>query len=97
MATAGSYNSVFQIETGIVAVMIAASLKRLMQNPSDKNEIESLLNNADVVIGDAKFLGDTALEENMKMIVSLFKEPREKITCLEVSSLLSQFTNLVWG
>jgi hypothetical protein len=90
------YRRLFRIEVGITAVWILNSLKKLEKNPSDKNEIKNLLNHVDVVMGDAKFLGNKQLEENAKMIMSLFNG--DKITrqkSLEIRSLIEQFKPLI--
>lgn len=97
MALIGSHKRLFQIETGMVAVMVAASLKKLMENPLDKNEIETLLNYVDVLFGDAKFLGDKDLEENAKTIRDFFKKSNKEPTSLEISLLLERFRELIWG
>lgn len=77
--------------------MIVASLKKLMNDPDNKGEIEELLNNADIIIGDAKFLGNKALEMNTKNIISLFKKPKEQRTNSEINMLLDEFTERIWG
>ncbi|WP_268541369.1 hypothetical protein [Candidatus Nitrosotenuis cloacae] len=97
MAGVSSYRRLFRIETEVRAVMIVSSLKKLVSDPSNKGEIEALLNNADVVIGDAKFLGNKALEENTKVITSTFKKPKEQRTSSEINLLLNRFTEIVWG
>ncbi|HEY8109258.1 MAG TPA: hypothetical protein VIG05_00115 [Candidatus Nitrosotenuis sp.] len=97
MALIGSHKRIFQIETGMVAVMIAASLKKLMESPSDKYQIDTLLNYVDVIIGDAKFLRDDDLEENAKTIRDFFMKSEERRTSLEISLLLDRFRELIWG
>jgi hypothetical protein len=97
VAIIGTHKRIFQIETGMVAVMIASSLKKLMENPSDKNQIEAVLNYADVLMGDAKFLKDPVLEENAKMIMAFFMKHKENGTRLEISLLLDRFRELIWG
>ena len=96
MALSGSHKRLFQIETGVQAVMVAASLKKLAKNPSDENESAKLLTCIDVIIGDAKFLGDKKLEENAKMITNLFQKPTEERNHQNINVLLNQFTKLVW-
>ncbi|HXW01985.1 MAG TPA: hypothetical protein VD828_01255 [Candidatus Nitrosotenuis sp.] len=84
------------IEAGVTTVWILNSLKKLEKNPSDKNEIENLLNHVDVVMGDAKFLGNKQLEESAKMIISLFNG--DKVTSqksLQIRSLIEQFKPLI--
>ncbi len=97
MVLIGSHKRIFQIETGMVAVMIAACLKKLMENPSNKYQIESLQNYVDVIIGDAKFLGDKDLEENAVMIRDFFMKSNDENTTLEISLLLDRFRELIWG
>lgn len=97
MALIGSHKRIFQIETGMRAVMIAASLKKLMENPSDKYQIKTLLNHVDVIIGDAKFLRDDDLEENAKAIRDFFMKPNDDNASLEISLLLDRFRELIWG
>lgn len=97
MALTGSHKRLFQIETGVLAVMVTASLKKLVENPSDENESAKLLSYVDVIVGDAKFLGDVKLEENMKMITVLFEKPVWERKSQDISLLLNQFTKLVWN
>lgn len=97
MALTGSHKRLFQIETGVLAVMVTASLKKLIETPSDQNESAKLLSYVDVIIGDAKFLGDTKLEENVKMITVLFKKPVWERKSQDIRLLLNRFTKLVWN
>ena len=96
MSLSRPYKRLFMLEAGITTVWILDSLKKLEKNPSDKNEIKNLLNHVDVVMGDAKFLGNKQLEESAKMIISLFNG--DKVTSqksLEIRSLIEQFKPLI--
>ncbi|TBR09809.1 MAG: hypothetical protein EPO62_04520 [Candidatus Nitrosotenuis sp.] len=76
MALNESYRRIFQSEMETLTVSIVKSLQKIGENPSDKNEIEKLVNSADIVVGSAKFLEDRELEERAKMIVTLFSGSR---------------------
>jgi chemotaxis protein histidine kinase CheA len=76
MALNEAYRRIFQSEMETLTVSIVESLQKIGKNPSDKNEIEKLVNSADVVVGSAKFLEDRELEERAKMIVTLFSGSR---------------------
>lgn len=91
------HKNLFQIETGVLGVMATASLKKLTKDPSNENESQNLLNYVDVILGDAKFLGDKELEENAKMIIALFKRQKEERTAEKVTLLLNRFKELVWN
>lgn len=97
MSLVGSHKNLFQIEAGVTSVWILDSLKKIEKNPSNKNEIEKLVNYADVIVGDAKFLGDKELEEIAKLIVDLFRG--DKVTeqkSIEISTVIERFKNVVY-
>ena len=72
MALNETHRRVFQNETQSLTVSMVKSLQKIGRDPLDRNEIERLVNSADVVVGNAKFLEDRELEERAKMIVTLF-------------------------
>lgn len=91
MALSESYRRVFQSEMETLTVSIVESLQKIGKNPSDKREIEKLVNSADVVVGSAKFLEDRELEERAKMIVTLFNGSRNaKGRSAEIRRLIEQ-------
>lgn len=93
MALAESYRELFQDEARKMTISVVKSLQQLKENPSDKNEVERLLNCADVIIGDAKFLEDKELEEGAKIIINLFKGTKDaRWRSTEICRLLERFS-----
>ena len=68
-----SHRILFREESIRLNKIILECLQRLEQNPTDLDCIEKMVNAADVVIGDAKFLEDKQLELDSKMLVASFK------------------------
>jgi len=72
MALLESHKKLFHDECSRLMLVILGNIQKLDKNPTDLDTIESVVNLADVVRGDAKFLEYVELEQTAKMIVELF-------------------------
>jgi chemotaxis protein histidine kinase CheA len=90
------YQKIFRKECDHLSQMILGSLQKLSENPTDKQELNKLVQAADTVMGGSRFLEDQVLEQNATMIVNSFtkiKDVRKKID--EYGAALEQFGLLV--
>lgn len=91
-----AHKNLFLEECSRLTVLVLDCLQKLEKNPSDLDTIEKMVNAADVIRGGAKFLQDTDLELNSKMIIELFKgvqDVRERQMGFEM--MLGRFRVLV--
>ena len=90
------YKKAFQSECDTLSQAVLGSLLKLATNPKDKQELSKLVQSADTIIGDARFLEDKKLEQNATYIVKSFTgshDVRKKID--EFSLAFEQFGLLV--
>jgi chemotaxis protein histidine kinase CheA len=73
MALIENYKNLFLDESNRLGRLVLECLYDLEKNPSDRECIERMVNTADVIRGDAKFLQDVNLEMDAKMIITSFK------------------------
>jgi chemotaxis protein histidine kinase CheA len=73
MALEEKYVRVFRKECVQLSLIILDSLKILSVEPKNKVIIEKMVQSADTIIGDSRFVGDADLEKAAKMIVDSFK------------------------
>lgn len=91
MALDRSYRRIFQNEAHALTVSMVKSLQKIGKDPLDADEIEKLVNSADIVVGSAKFLKDEELEERARMIMTLFGGTKDaKGKSAEIRSLIEQ-------
>lgn len=96
MALTVKHQQVFHNECGQLAQMVVGSLLKLSSNPKEENELKKLVQAADTIMGNARFLKDKTLEENATLVVKSFKDVkdvRKKID--EYSAAIDQFGKLV--
>lgn len=67
----------FRNECNQLSQMIVGSLLKLSSNPREENELKKLVQAADTVMGNARFLEDKILEENATIIVKSFKDVKD--------------------
>ncbi len=73
MALEEKYVKVFRKECVQLSFVILDSLRILSIEPKNKNIIVRMVQSADTIIGDSRFVGDTSLENAAKMIIDSFK------------------------
>lgn len=96
MALAQKHKEAFQSECNVLSQAVLGSLLKLAVNPRDKQEMYKLVQSADTIMGDARFLEDKKLEQNATEIVKSFtgtSDVRKKID--EFSLAFEQFGLLV--
>ena len=96
MALSQQHQEIFQSECNTLSQAVLGSLLKLAANPKDKQELSKLVQSADTIMGDARFLEDKKLEQNATNIVKSFtntNDVRKKID--EFSLAFEQFGLLV--
>ncbi len=96
MALESKYHTAFKKECNTLSYMVLGSLQKLASNPTDIQELRNLVQAADTIMGDARFLQDRELEQSATRIVKSFdnvKDIREKIN--EYSIAYEQFGKMV--
>ena len=76
------HKKVFESECNVLSQAVLGSLLKLAANPKDKKELSKLVQNADTLMGDARFLHDKKLEESATDVVKSFtgvNDVRKKI------------------
>jgi chemotaxis protein histidine kinase CheA len=90
------YKKAFESECNTLSQAVLGSLLKLAANPQDKKELSKLVQSADTIMGDARFLQDKKLEETAADVVKSFtgiSDVRKKID--EFSTAFEQFGLLV--
>ena len=90
------YKKAFQSECNVLSQAVFGSLQKLATNPKDQQELTKLVQAADTIMGDARFLEDKELEQNATDIVKSFTgidDIRKKIN--EFGIAIEQFGLLV--
>lgn len=72
MALEQKYKKAFQSECNTLSQAVLGSLLKLAANPKNKQELSKLVQAADTIMGDARFLEDKKLEQNATDIVKSF-------------------------
>ena len=68
------YKNAFQSECNTLSQAVLGSLLKLATNPKDMQELSKLVQNADTIMGGARFLQDKKLEQNATDIVKSFTD-----------------------
>jgi hypothetical protein len=90
------YKNAFQLECNTLSQAVLDSLLKLATNPKDQLELSNLVQAADVIMGNARFLHDKKLEQNATDIIKSFtgiNDVRKKIE--EFGIAFEQFGILV--
>lgn len=91
-----AHKNLFLEECSRLTMLVYDCLQKLEKNPSDIDTIERMVNAADVIRGGAKFLQDTDLELNSKMIIELFKGVQDvRAIQMGLDMMLERFRILV--
>ena len=96
MALEQKYQIAFQSECNTLSQAVLGSLLKLAASPKDQQELSKLIQSADTIMGNARFLQDKKLEQNATDIVKSFtdiNDVRKKID--EFSLAFEQFGLLV--
>jgi chemotaxis protein histidine kinase CheA len=74
MALAEKYVILFQKECSNLSNIVLNNLNRLKINPKDTEAIEQMLQAADTMIGDTRFIKNKELEQASILLIQTFKE-----------------------
>jgi len=74
MALAEKYVILFQKECSDLSNIVLNNLIRLKINPKDTDAIEQMLQAADTMIGDSRFIKNNELEQASILLVQTFQE-----------------------
>ncbi len=74
MALAEKYVILFQKECLDLSIIVLNNLHKLKVNPNDNEGIEKMLQAADTLIGDSRFIKNRELEQACMLLVKTFKE-----------------------
>lgn len=95
MSISPKHEAAFRSECDKLTCVILDSVQRLKERPADTQQISRLVQAADTVMGDARFLEDKVLEVHATMIVKEFTnvyDVRKKIDAL--TSVIMSKTNM---
>ena len=90
------HKNAFQSECNVLSQAVLGSLLKLAENPKDQQALSKLVQSADTIMGNARFLQDKTLEQSATDIVKSFtgtKDVRKKIETFGVA--FEQFGLLV--
>ena len=90
------HKKAFQSECSVLSQAVLGSLLKLAENPKDQKELSKLVQSADTIMGDARFLDDKTLEQSATDIVKSFtdiSDVRERIE--KFGAAFEQFGRLV--
>lgn len=90
------HKKIFQSECNTLSQAVLGSLLKLAENPKDQKEVSKLVQSADTLMGNARFMQDEGLEQNATDIVKSFtgiRDIRKKIE--EFGVAFEQFGLLV--
>ena len=74
MALAEKYVILFQKECLDLSKTVLSNLHSLKVNPNDNEEIEKMLQAADTMIGDSRFIKNSELEQASLLLLKSFNE-----------------------
>ncbi len=77
MALAEKYVILFQKECSNLSNIVLNNLIRLKINPKDTDAIEQMLQAADTMIGDSRFIKNKELEQASILLVQTFKDVQD--------------------
>ena len=72
MALAEKYVIMFQKECSNLSIIVLNNLQRLKANPRDSIAIEKMLQAADTMIGDSRFINQKEFEQASMLLVKTF-------------------------
>ena len=96
MALEEKYVRVFRRECNYLSYVVLDNLKKLSKEPQNKDYLDRLVQSADVIIGDSRFVEDFQLEQAATRVVKTFTgldNAREKLE--DLNSLTDIFEDLI--
>ena len=87
MALEEKYVRVFRKECNYLSYVVLDNLKKLSKDPKNKDYLDRLVQSADVIIGDSRFVEDFQLEQAATRVVKSFtglSDARDKLEDLNL-------------
>ena len=72
MALEEKYVKVFQKECNYLSLVVLDNLRRLSHEPQNEDYLTKLVQSADIMIGDSRFVEDVELEQAATKVVKTF-------------------------
>ena len=96
MALAEKYMIMFQKECSNLSIIVLNNLHRLKANPKDSIAIEKMLQAADTMIGDSRFINQKEFEQASMLLVKTFNQV-EDVTekSKEIEFFIDIFTKII--
>lgn len=95
MAIAEKYAILFQRECLILSNIVQNNLNKLIINPKDKEALEKMIQAADTIIGDSRFINYKELENASMMLVKSFNELKDATGKLSELEFFSKIFNKI--
>jgi len=97
MALAEKYVILFQKECSSLSKTVLKNLQNLANNPQDHEALENMLQAADTIIGDSRFINHKELEQASMLLVKSFnnvEDASQKIKEIEFfTEVFTKITN----
>ena len=96
MALEEKYVRVFRRECNYLSYVVLDNLRKLSKEPQNKAFLDRLVQSADVIIGDSRFVEDVTLEQAATRVVKSFtgvQDARDKLD--DLKSLTEVFEVLI--
>lgn len=86
------HRNAFQLECNVLSQAVLGSLLKLAENPTDQKELSKLVQSADTIMGNARFIQDENLEQSATLIVKSFKDISDvRVKIKEFGAAFEQF------
>ena len=96
MALAEKYIILFQKECNELSKIVLDNLKILSNNPQNKDSLEKMLQAADTIIGDSRFINHKELEQASMLLIKSFNEVEDAShKSKEVEFFTEVFTKII--
>ncbi len=95
MALAEKYVILFQKECLDLSMIVLNNLHKLKVNPNDREGIEKMLQAADTLIGDSRFIMNRELEQACMLLVKTFNEVENVSDKSKVEFFIKIFTKII--
>lgn len=96
MALAEKYVLMFQKECSELSIIVLNNLHRLKVNPKDSIALEKMLQAADTIIGDSRFINQKEFEQASMLLVETFDQVDDvKEKSKEIEFFIDIFTKII--
>jgi chemotaxis protein histidine kinase CheA len=96
MALAEKYVILFQKECLDLSKIVLINLHKLKENPQDQGGIEKMLQAADTIIGDSRFIKNKELEQASMLLLKTFNQAEDvSDKSKEVDFFIETFTKIL--